>query len=149
MFKTQEIINTILLILAGLGVVVEVTPIKINPISSLLKWLGKALNIETTKNILELHDKLNHVTNKVEKLEDVTKENRKKYLQIAISDFASDLRHNQIKSESQFISIIELCNEYRSKGYNGKIKLDAQFIESEYLKLSSRVQEGKIKMLKE
>lgn len=149
MFKTQEIINTILLILAGLGVVVEVTPIKINPISSLLKWLGRALNVETTKNILHIHEKVDELSKRIEKLDFDEKENRRKYLLVAISNFATDLRHNVVKSESQFLSIIELCDEYISKGYNSKIKLDAQFIKEEYLKIGNKVKKGEIKMLKE
>ena len=145
----QEIINIILLGLASLGVVVEITPIKFNPLSKILEWLGKNFNTETTKNILNIHKIINDLSDKVKKLDEESKANRKKYLQIAISDFASDLRHNQVKSESQFMSIIELCDEYRGKGYNGKIKLDAEFIKSEYLKLGGKVQKGEIKMLKE
>ena len=39
-----EIIKNISSILALAGIFVEIVPVKFNPISSLLKWIGKNLN---------------------------------------------------------------------------------------------------------
>ena len=39
-----EIIKNISSILAVVGIFVEIVPVKFNPISSLLKWIGKNLN---------------------------------------------------------------------------------------------------------
>ena len=49
-------------------------------------------------------------------------------MKIHISNFANDLRYGVRKSESQFIAIIELCDEYLDNNWNSKVRLDAEFI---------------------
>lgn len=138
----NEIINhtkDIISILAMLGIVIEVTPIKVNPISYIFKKIGKVINYDLNKEVKEL-------TNNFNKLDSYVKENRKKELRIQISNFASDLRHGVIKSESQFISIIELCDEYLENKWNSKVKLDAQFIKDEYKNISNKIRKEKIRI---
>lgn len=124
--------NDILAILAMCGIAVEITPIKINPISYLLKKAGNIINAD--------------INAKVDNLEDYVNKTHKQELRIQISNFASDLRHNEPKSESQFIAIIELCDEYLSNKWNSKVKLDAEFIKSEYLKIGQRIKNEDIKL---
>lgn len=131
--------DAIVKLIACFGVLFEIAPIKINPISSLLKWIGNNLNSEPNKKIDELSARLT-------KLDETVEENRKKDLKMRISDFASDLRHNQIKSESQFDSIVDLCDEYLDHGWNSKVKLDARFIKDQYNDLGYKVKAGKVKM---
>lgn len=141
----NEIINhtkDIISILAMLGIVIEVTPIKVNPISYIFKKIGKVINYDLNKEVKEL-------TNNFNKLDSYVKENRKKELRIQISNFASDLRHGVIKSESQFISIIELCDEYLENKWNSKVKLDAQFIKDEYKNISNKIRKEKIRIQEE
>lgn len=135
----DEIINyclkhfdDLLAILAMLGIVVEITPIKINPVSYLLKKAGNIINAD--------------INAKVDRLESYVTENHKQELRIQISNFASDLRHNEPKSESQFISIIQLCDEYLANKWNSKVKLDAEFIKSEYLKIGQKIKNEDIKL---
>ena len=52
-------------LLAALGVVVEITPIKINPIS----WLGKLINKETTEEIKTINDKIDKIQIQVNGIE--------------------------------------------------------------------------------
>ena len=52
-------------LLAALGVVVEITPIKINPIS----WLGKLINKETTEEIKIINDKIDKIQIQVNGIE--------------------------------------------------------------------------------
>ena len=124
--------NDILAILAMCGIVVEITPIKINPISYVLKKAGNIINAE--------------INAKVDNLEAYVNKPHKQELRIQISNFASDLRHNEPKSESQFIAIIELCDEYLANKWNSKVKLDAEFIKSEYLKIGQRIKNEDIKL---
>jgi len=116
---------------------IEITPIKINPLSSLAKKIGKALNND-------VNTKIDKLTEEFVALKTKTEEQRKKELRIHISNFASDLRHGMRKSESQFIAIIELCDEYLNNKWNSKVKLDAEFIKDEYLRLGNKVKKHEI-----
>ena len=118
--------------LAILSIFFEIVPIKFSPISSFLKWLGKKINADINARVV--------------KLEDTVAKNHKQELRIQISNFASDLRHNVPKSESQFVAIIQLCDEYLDHEWNSKVKLDAQFIKDEYLKIGNRIKTEKIKI---
>lgn len=118
--------------LAILSVFFEIVPIRFSPISSFLKWLGKKINADINARVV--------------KLEDTVAKNHKQELRIQISNFASDLRHNVPKSESQFVAIIQLCDEYLDHEWNSKVKLDAQFIKDEYLKIGNKIKIEKIKI---
>ena len=50
----NEILGSVTLIIAFLGVFVEITPIKINPISSLLKYCGSKLNEDLRNDIKDM-----------------------------------------------------------------------------------------------
>lgn len=129
LFKHSKELAAIITII---GVLIEITPIKINPISYILKKIGNMMNAD-----------INHRLNK---LEEYVVENHKKELRIQISNFASDLRHNVPKSESQFIAIIQLCDEYLENKWNSKVKLDAEFIKNEYLKIGEKIKKEEIKI---
>lgn len=124
--------DDLLALFATLGIVIEVTPIKWNPVSYFLGKVGNIINAD--------------INNKVDKLEAYVTKTRKQELRIQISNFASDLRHNEPKSESQFIAIIELCDEYLANKWNSKVKLDAEFIKSEYLKIGQKIKNEKIEL---
>lgn len=55
MSNLPKIISTIMQILVSLGVVIEITPIKISP----LKWIGDRLNKNTNEKIENLEQRLN------------------------------------------------------------------------------------------
>lgn len=118
--------------LAIISIFFEIVPIRFSPISSFLKWLGKKINADINARVV--------------KLEDTVAKNHKQELRIQISNFASDLRHNVPKSESQFVAIIQLCDEYLDHEWNSKVKLDAQFIKDEYLKIGNKIKIEKIKI---
>lgn len=129
LFKNSKELAAIITIIS---VLIEITPIRLNPISYLLKKIGNMMNAD-----------INHRLNK---LEEYVIENHKKELRIQISNFASDLRHNVPKSESQFIAIIQLCDEYLENKWNSKVKLDAEFIKNEYLKIGEKIKKEEIKI---
>ena len=124
--------KNIVTFIAVLSIFFEIVPIKFSPISLFLKWLGKKINADINVRVV--------------KLEDTVLENHKKELRIQISNFASDLRHNVTKSESQFIAIIELCDEYLANKWNSKVKLDAEFIKEEYMKIGNKIKVEKVKI---
>ena len=123
-------------LLATFGIFIETSPkIKYNPYSAIFKFIGKKINEETNKKVEDLKNKVNSIETKLHN-------DKKKEYSIMISNFASDLKHGQIKSESQFVAIIELCDEYVANGWNGKIKLDTAFIKEEYIRFANKVKNG-------
>lgn len=128
--------SDIFVIFGIFGIAIETSPkIKWNPYSELFKFIGKRVNEETNTKVESLTTKVNNIENKLH-------EDKKKEYSIMISNFASDLKHGEIKSESQFIAIIELCDEYVANGWNGKIKLDTAFIKEEYIRFANKVKNG-------
>lgn len=116
--KLIEILNDYwALILIGILSLIEIVPIKISPI----EFVGNKLNRSTNEKL----DKLD------KKIEDYHQEDAK----ILISDFVQDIKNGEIKSETQWISMLNFVNEYINKGWNSKVKQDALFIEREYQKL--------------
>lgn len=61
-------------IIAVLSVFIQITPIKFNPLSILLKWIGSMLNEGTMKEISEIKKEINGVNSKVDNLEQKVKE---------------------------------------------------------------------------
>lgn len=56
-------------IAAAMSVFIQITPIKWNPLSSLLKWIGSKLNEGTMKEINEIKKEITGVNSKVDNLE--------------------------------------------------------------------------------
>lgn len=117
--------SDILVILGSLGIVFEITPIKINPISSILKWIGRQTNAE-------LNEKIDSVKKELGDVKSELYYSKKKQSRILISNFANDLRHHEKKTEGQFIAIMDLVNEYLKNGWNSKIQMEAVYIKEEY-----------------
>ena len=61
----MEHLSDLVALLFGAGVVFEITPIKINPIS----WLGKLINKETTEEIKTINDKIDKIQIQVNGIE--------------------------------------------------------------------------------
>lgn len=124
---TTTIIISGLTILGGILTVIEKSQkVKWRPISWLL---GKE---ETDKKLDVIQNSIICLQNKVDKSTKEEREHYKKQAKILITDFATDLRNNIKKSETEYIAILELCKEYLDKGWNSKIKFDAEYIIKKY-----------------
>lgn len=112
-------------ILLALSIVVEITPIKINPLSRLLKWVGKQINGELMSRLTNLEIKVDN--------------NEKDRIRHEIFTFANNLRNGKrIYTYEEFQHIFELNEKYKNMGGNGQIKIEMKYIQSEYLKLGGR-----------
>ena len=134
-FKINNFSNMLVLLGMIRELIIYTPKYTFNPYSAILKFVGKKVNEETNAKVEDLTNKVNNIENKLH-------EDKKKEYSIMISNFASDLKHGVIKSESQFIAVIELCDEYVAQGWNGKIKLDTAFIKEEYLRFADKVKNG-------
>lgn len=128
----NEILGSVTLIIAFLGVFVEITPIKINPISSLLKYCGSKLNEDLRKDIKEMKSDIEKLDNKVDS-------NEIDRIRWEILDFSNSCRNKRKHTRDEFLHIIELNQKYhkiiKEKGIeNGQIDLEYDFIEGIYKK---------------
>nr|DAZ26629.1 MAG TPA: hypothetical protein [Caudoviricetes sp.] len=120
-----EIIKNISSILAVVGIFVEIVPVKFNPISSLLKWIGKNLNGD--------------LINRVEKLEEKVDENEKGRIRHEIYTFANNLRNSKREyTADEFQHIFEINEKYKNLGGNGQIKVEMKYIQEKYFELGGR-----------
>lgn len=120
-----EIIKNISSILAVVGIFVEIVPVKFNPISSLLKWIGKNLNGD--------------LINRVKKLEEKVDENEKGRIRHEIYTFANNLRNSKREyTADEFQHIFEINEKYKNLGGNGQIKVEMKYIQEKYFELGGR-----------
>ena len=120
-----EIIKNISSILALAGIFVEIVPVKFNPISSLLKWIGKNLNGD--------------LINRMEKLEEKVDENEKGRIRHEIYTFANNLRNSKREyTADEFQHIFKINEKYKNLGGNGQIKVEMKYIQEKYFELGGR-----------
>lgn len=119
------IVEQILSLLCMIGVVVEFVPIKFNPISSILKWLGKNFNGEMIERISDLEMKVDN--------------NEKDRIRHEIFTFANNMRNRKREYTAQeFQHIFEINEKYRKMGGNGQIKVEMKYIQEKYLELGGK-----------
>lgn len=119
------IIEQILSLICMAGVVIEFVPIKFNPISSILKWLGKNFNGEMIDRISKLETKVDN--------------NEKDRIRHEIFTFANNMRNRKREYTAQeFQHIFEINEKYRKMGGNGQIKVEMKYIQEKYLELGGK-----------
>lgn len=99
-----QIIGRIAGALAALSVFVEITPVKINPISSVLRWIGKQM----TKELIDKMDTLDKKVNALEKADAVD-------CRVRILTFADEIRRGVRHSKETFdqsLSDIDVYERY-------------------------------------
>ena len=130
----QQILNWIgqhiIHILLVLSVFIQIAPIKINPWTSLIKWIGRSL----TSNI---NDKLIKMENDLKSLSFDIDENEKDRIRWEVLDFANSCREGMRHSKDQFQHIITLNDKYKkllkkTEDKNGVFDAQYDFIQRIY-----------------
>lgn len=107
----KEVFDWLLNNWATLTVVVsvffEITPIKINPIKALLRWIGKAINGEVILQITELKSRM-------DKQQKSMDENEMDRIRWEIFDFANECRNGVRHTKDEFQHIIDLNVKYHN-----------------------------------
>lgn len=129
----MDIINitkTVVEWLAVLGVVIEVTPIKISP----LAWIGRRLNSELKEDVQNIEKRISDLEQK--QIQKDIEAKRK-----LILDFANSLRQDKKHTVEEYENVIRtiddyilLCEKYKIK--NGYITIQAKYINDTYYMLS-------------
>lgn len=121
--------RTILAFAAFLGVFIEISPIKINPCSSLFRWIGDCMNKNTREQLAAISAKLNNVSDRIDKIEIND-------MRSAILDFQNSCTVRRHTRE-EFEHIIDLHSQYeqiiKEKHIeNGRINLAFEYISRLY-----------------
>lgn len=109
--------------ITAVSIFVEFVPIKISPISWVLKWIGKQINQDIKEQLQELQ-------NKVDTLEMQEVQNEVDQIRNEILKFGKSCRNKEKHTQKQFEQIIYLYKKYED--LVEKYKIDNGVLEIEY-----------------
>lgn len=125
----SEIVST----LALFSLVVEVTPIKINPLTWILQAAGKRMNGDILKRLDALEAQLKTQDQKIDN-------NEKDRIRYEILDFARACRKKELHTKEEFDHIFEQYDKYevilaKLEQPNGKVTQAMKFISALYVEI--------------
>lgn len=112
------IVKYLLGIVAALSVFIEFTPIKVNPISALLNWIGRRTNKELNQEVEKIKEKVDSIADKQEKLEADMLQVDAVNCRIRILQFADELRRGVKHSKESFDQVISDIDTYERYCYD-------------------------------
>ena len=143
-----EYLLTILGVISALSVVVEFAPIKVHPLSSITRKLGKALTKDLRDEISNVSVKMNELSTTLATTEDNLnkridanqRESTERYikqLRKEILDFSNSCMHGVHHTVDEFEHIIDAHTEYEElieklKLKNGRVKMEFDYIQEVY-----------------
>lgn len=101
-----EITGKAALIIAALSVFIEFTPVKINPLSAVFRWIGDKMNGDVIKKVESLEKK-------VDSLEKKQDEERAEARRVRILRFGDELLHDKRHSKESFDQTLKDISDYR------------------------------------
>ena len=126
-----ELTAGIALLFAALATIIQVSPIKWNPWTSLARWIGRAINGEVIQEVKDLKQK-------VEQMDHDAGERRAKDARARVLRFGDELLHDDRHSKEHFDDILQDITEYEKycdkhrEFENDRMKLTAQKIKETY-----------------
>lgn len=99
-------------ILAVLSVFIEFTPIKINPISAVLHWIGERTNVGLTEQFAQLERKVEKLSAKYEKIEAENEKREAISCRVRILRFADEIRRDVDHSQESFEQTLSDIDNY-------------------------------------
>lgn len=121
-----------LVVSGGLSLVIQFSPIKWNPWSKILGWIGKLINAELLKKI-EAQDA------KIDALRLDMDENEKDRIRNEVLSFANECRRHIDHTKEEFEHVISLKKKYdailkRTNDANGVFDADYEYVQEIYHK---------------
>lgn len=125
-----EIAGAVALLWAGLSTIIQISPIKLNPWTSIGKAIGRAINGDVL-------DKLQKQDQAMVDIRDTVDDNEIDRIRWEILDFSNSCRQGKKHTLDEFVHIIELNEKYhkileRRDLTNGRIDLEYNYIVSIY-----------------
>lgn len=120
----------VVMILLTFSIFIEITPFKINPLSSLVKWMGHCFNKDTKKQLDSISLQLVDLSNRIDQIEIHD-------MRSTILDFANSCINERKHTQEEFEHVIDLYTSYEKiieeRGMkNGRIELAYQYISDLY-----------------
>lgn len=115
-----------------LSIFVEISPIKISPVTSFFKWIADKLNKETKEQLQNISYQVSDVSGRLDMLE--INDMRSKIL-----DFSNSCLNERRHTKDEFEHIIDLHTQYedsitKHKMKNGRVDLAYKYISELYTK---------------
>ena len=107
-----QLIGSGLGIIAILSVFIEFTPIKLNPVSAFLNWIGRRTNRELFEKIGDLENKVDEIQSRQEAAEAIEEEREAVNCRIRILSFSDELRRNIRHSQESFDQVLSDIDNY-------------------------------------
>ena len=126
------LVHNFVQVLLIFSIFIQITPIKWNPISSFVKWIGKLLTHDMNK-------KLESVEDSVEEIKSDIDANEKDRIRWEILEFANSCRNGINHSHDEFRHISDLHDKYvkllkRTDDQNGAFNTEYEWIQTIYKK---------------
>lgn len=113
---TERIITwisqNIIQILIILTVFIQITPIKWNPITSFVTWIGKIITKEIDEKFNKLDLKINNINANVNEVASQVEENEKDRIRWEVLDFANSCHIGKLHTKDEYQHIIALNDKY-------------------------------------
>ena len=109
-----QIIGGICGIIAALSVFIEITPIKINPVSDLLDWMGRRINHGLSIRIKELDEKVDKIAERQDKIEKEDEERDIINCRVRILRFSDEIRRNMPQSYEGYEQVFADMDKYEN-----------------------------------
>ena len=122
-----------------LGIFVEVTPIKINPVSTLLKFIGSNINADLKAEISAVKTEIETTKESVQKIVNKVDNNEIDRIRWEILDFANSCRNHKKHTKEEFDHVIALNQKYHRilderEEENGQVDIAFEYIRKLYQK---------------
>lgn len=116
---------------------IEIAPVKLNPWSSLFKWIGRQINCDVHQEIQILKDKIDYNQKSIDDLYTDMDIQAMETYRWTILRFANDIRINTPKSKDEFMHIFDINNKYhhlidKHNFNNGLIDTEMSLITKRY-----------------
>ena len=121
-----------------LSAFVEIAPIKINPVSKFLAWVGKKTNQELMDSVVALDTRVSSLEGNVGKMQSENDERNAILCRVRILRFGDEIRRNIKHSQDSFDQVMSDMDEYDKychfhKGFkNNKTVVTQARIRDEY-----------------
>lgn len=118
---------------------IEISPIKWDPLTSILSWLGNRINKTVLKDVEGLTKTVQEQAQKVDDLDKKIDMNEIDHIRWEILNFSNSCRHDQLHTKDEFEHIINLHEKYieildSRHMTNGLITLEYEYIVEIYKK---------------
>lgn len=109
-----QIFGSLAGVAALLSIFIEVTPIKVNPISSVLNWIGERMNRGLISRVNDLEKKVDTVVKVQNEIDEKFTEKNVINCRVRILRFSDELRRNIKHSQESFEQTLADIDEYEN-----------------------------------